>query len=110
MQVKIKTDEELKQIAKDLLADKIFTSAHLREGDESLIGSIFMPILFIDQKQRDELEANDVQVLYEYYSESGPRSLNGYPMFMSMKYMTRKEWEKVFNYHEKMKTALDEVK
>jgi hypothetical protein len=106
----MRTEEELKQLAKDLLDDKIFTDAHIREGDDSLLGSIFMPIIFIDQKQRDKMEAECVSVLFEYYSKAGPRSINGYPMFTSMNYMTKDEWEKVFNYHEKMKKALDEVK
>jgi len=106
----MRTDEELKQLAKDMLADKIFTNAHIREGDDKLLGSIFMPIMLMDQEQRDKLEAENVNLLFEYYTEAGPRSINGYPSFMTMKYMTKDEWEKVYNYHEKMKTALDEVK
>ena len=106
----MRTDEELKQLAKDMLADKIFTNAHIKKGDESLLGSIFMPIIFMEQKDRDKMEANGICVLFEYYSEASTKSINGYPMFMTMKYMTKDEWEKVYIYHEKMKTALDEVK
>ena len=105
----MRTDEELKQIAKDMLADKIFTNAHIREGDEHLLATIFMPFVFMDEKQRDELEAKGVKVLFEYLSEAGPRAINGYPMFMTCKYMTGEEWDKVYEYYEKMKKAVDEV-
>ena len=104
----MRTDKELKQLAVDMLADKIFTNAHIREGDEKLLGSIFMPIMLIDQKQRDILEAKDVNVLFEYYSESRS-SINGYPVFMTMKYMNNDEWKVVTEYYEKLKAAINEV-
>jgi len=105
----MRDDKDLKQLAKDLLADKLFTTCHLRKGDEKLVSSIFMPLMFIDEKQRDEMEAEKVEVLFEYISEANPRSINGYPMFMTMRTMNKEEWEKVIEYHDKMKKALDEV-
>lgn len=105
----MRDDEDLKQLAKDMLADKLFTTCHLRKGDERLVSSIFMPLLFIDQKQRDEMEAEKVEVLFEYISEANSRSINGYPMFMTMRTMTKEEWDKVNDYYEKMKKLLNEV-
>lgn len=107
--MKPKTDKELKELAKDMVADKIFTTAHVRQGDEHLIGSIFMTLLFMNQKQRDEMQGKGVAVLYEYMSEAGPREMNGYPIFSSMRTMSQEEWGKVWEYHEKIKKALDEV-
>jgi hypothetical protein len=41
------TEDELKIIVKDVYDAKIFTSLHIREYDNYLIGSIFMPVLFL---------------------------------------------------------------
>lgn len=41
------TDEELKTLAKDTYDGKVFTSLHIREFEQYMVGSIFMPILFL---------------------------------------------------------------
>jgi hypothetical protein len=41
------SDEELKILVKDAYDGKIFTSLHLGEFDQYLVGSIFMPVIFM---------------------------------------------------------------
>jgi hypothetical protein len=43
----ILSEDELKTLVKDVYDAKIFTSLHIREFDSYLIGSIFMPVLFL---------------------------------------------------------------
>lgn len=105
----MRTDEELKQLGSDLQSDKIFTTAHIREGDGSLIRSIFMALVFLNEEQTEKLKDDKVEILFEYYHKAGERSINGYPIFMSMQYMTHDEWVKVIEYHDKIKSAIEGI-
>jgi hypothetical protein len=41
------SDVELKQIAKDIYADKIFTNRHLAAHESGLVMSVFMPLMWL---------------------------------------------------------------
>jgi hypothetical protein len=105
----VKTDDELKQIAKDIFSHKIFTSTMLREGDERLLSSVFMPVLFMEKEQIEELEKNDVVAFYEYFDEAGPRSVNGYPIFMSANTLTRSEYNRTMEFYKQVKEKMDSI-
>lgn len=108
-----KTDEELKKIAKDLLAGHIFTDRHINANDSRLLTSVFMPIMFFDKEQFDDfnnnLKSGDINLIYEYLDKAGPRSINGMPMFMSFETLSKEETEKMFDYHKKIKDAIDGI-
>jgi len=93
-----KTDDELRQLAVDIVSGLVFTSAHIREEDlNNLLGMVFMPILFMDEHSRKELVANEIHTIYEYYSEAGPRAINGKPIFMSCRMLNRTDSQKVWS-------------
>lgn len=92
MTKRIKTDEELRQLAVDIIDGKVFTSDMIRETDLSRsLTFVFFPLLFLEQKDKDELIADNAVVFYEYYDKAGLRGMNGYPIFMSFAYLTRDE-------------------
>jgi hypothetical protein len=99
------TDEELKQLALDIRSGRVFGTWNVREGDERLIGSIFMVLMFMEQKDRDAMKEQGVVHLYEYLSQAGPRAINGYPMFMSMRPLTGEQAGKI----DKIMAALAEA-
>lgn len=99
----MKTEEELKQIAKDLFAEKIFTSEHIRKEDLGLSNSIFMPLMFLSKENADEMIKNNITIIYEYFSEAMNRSINGYPMFMSYKTLRKEEWTKIIEIYDDIK-------
>lgn len=45
--------------------------------------------------------ARDLGVIYEHMSAAGPRGINGYPMFMSLRLMHRDDWKLAFDAYEK---------
>ena len=47
------------------------------------------------------LWARDLGVVYEHMSEAGPRAINGYPMFMSLRLMHREDWKLAFDAYKK---------
>lgn len=102
------TKEQLiARIAKDIVANLIFTTESIRKGDENLLGMIFLPILLGGAKSKPQVEMLAAGgMIYEYY-DTGPRGINGYPIFYSCYTMgvedTKMVWEKV----ERIRRAID---
>lgn len=92
--------QELKQLALDTADGKVFTDRHLSKNQYDLLPNIFMPLLFLNEELKAKLEKECVLV-YEYLEKAGPRSINGYPMFMSFRYLTQEELELFANYYDK---------
>ena len=125
------TNDELKEIVRDVYDCKIFTSLHL--GANSYItGSVFMPYLFLGSKPsfpsktennqlnrknklnhineiieyeeetpiREEYFKN-IGMLYEYNDKAGPQSINGYPIFMSMRILSKEDTIKFIDMYSK---------
>lgn len=101
------TDEEIKQLAIDVLKDKVFFSSMLEEHEQHLLGSVFMPVNFLDEPQVKKLEEDKIAAFYEYHDKAGPRSINGLPMFMSMKTITEEDLKKMGEVLKKLKEAFD---
>lgn len=56
------TDEELKKIVRDVYDCKLFTSLHLKGHDSYLLGSIFMPTMFIGAGPTEPSLVSDNQI------------------------------------------------
>jgi hypothetical protein len=91
-----KSDEELKELARRVLCTQTFLAVRKEE-----IELAFMALLMFGAKFHPEAVA-----LYEDYSEALPRSVNGLPMFMSAKFLTRDEFERFVEFYKKFEEAL----
>lgn len=100
---------DLKQLSKDITSNLVFTSFMINPHDNHLLGSIFMPLSFLDEQQRKEMVDRNVYVIYEYYSESLPRSINGYPTFASFRSLSKDESMVVSDYCKKIQEALNTI-
>lgn len=80
------TEPELRQLALDIVEGRVFDSSQLGD-DAHLMGSVFMPLAFMEPVAKEELETWGL--VYEYMSAAGPRAINGYPMFMSCRVLHR---------------------
>lgn len=91
------SEEELKQIAKDIVDRKVFTDRDLRnpalEGD--MLGMIFMPVLLMPNPGAFVADAG---LLFEYWDQAGPRSINGYPIFFSVRKIIKKDMPALEHY------------
>ena len=103
-------EEELRKIAEDLWAGAIFTDRHIRKGDENLTSMIFMPLMFMDEATVLDMRVRGASVAYEYLSEAGRAGINGYPIFMSVRWLNETEAERVDYYFNKFKAAYEAVK
>lgn len=83
------TDSELKQLAIDIVDGKVFTDQHISQSQKHMLGQVFMPLLLggVDElRAHDKL--GDLGLIYEYYSEAGPLSINGMPTFTSLNFLS----------------------
>jgi hypothetical protein len=88
----MKTEKELKQIAVDFAEGKIFSNLHIdMEIDGNMLAMVFMP-LALGANISEQVESGECFMIYEYLSEAGPRSVNGMPIFFSMRYISKDEY------------------
>lgn len=141
-------NDKLKEIAKDIYNNKIFTSAHIR-GNE--IRSVFMGLMFLGGPDSDLISINEnddkvlkrrkklyninmmierekyfnklgtttnkayedwinnIGLVYEYYNQAGPMSVNGYPTFFSMCLLNKQDAKKIWEYYEKYKEIREQA-
>lgn len=88
------TDDELRTFVNDLASGQIFTSNHLPASDLDMMKMIFMPLAFGALGDYTPEDVADIGIVYEYLDAQGPRSVNGYPMFMSCRLMRKGDWER----------------
>lgn len=48
-------------------------------------------------------------IVWEWYDKSLPRGINGYPMFMSCRLMSREDWEEVLPILQEKQRQLDDI-
>ncbi len=84
------TTDQMKELALDCHAGKIFGSWMIPERDIGLISNIFMVTLFLTPIQRKTMQRDHVAHFYEYRSEAN-MAINGYPIFMSAHMLTEDE-------------------
>jgi hypothetical protein len=103
------TDEEVTALARDLVKDRIFMSDQLRKHEQNLLSSIFMPLVFMKPKDVRKMVDGDLAVLYEYFKEAGPRSINGRPMFFSMRWLNQADYARVRAEEQRLRVAIGDV-
>lgn len=85
-----KTEEELREFVRDVLANRVFTSWGLSADEVRmsflLIGLGFLGTCFT----REAVE--HIGIIYEYLHQASPMACNGLPMFFSMRVMHKDDW------------------
>src|SRR5271168_5155168 len=99
----MKTDDQLKQLAKDIHSGLVFTSNHLPMDNPALLGAVFMPLVMMNDQQQKDFTDKRPGMVYEYMDKAGPRSFDGYPMFMSLQFITIDDYEKLRVFYEEIK-------
>jgi len=100
-----KSDKELRKLALDIADDKVFIDWYLKHDDDSnlekyghYLTMVFMPLALGAFKDWNREDLKELGMIYEYLTEAGPRSINGYPSFMSLQYLKREEASRVHEY------------
>lgn len=102
--------DELNTLARDIATDKVFCSFFLRESEaKNLLGRIFMPVLFGALNDYSKEVIEDIGFICEYYNKAGPRSINGYPMFMSCKFVSKADAKRIMTKVQKITKMLKDI-
>jgi len=101
----MKTDDQLKQLAKDIHTGLVFTNNHIPPDDPMALGIVFMPLVMMNDQQQKEFEEKQPGMVYEYLDKAGPRSMNGLPMFTSLQFITVDEYAKLRVFYDEIKAA-----
>ena len=105
------SQEALAKLAEDMFYGRVFTSTQLPDGiNDPLIPSIFMPIIFMDDEQRQKMIDTKPVLFYGYYTDAGPMAINGYPTLFSFGYLGHEDALVVFERVTRMRIAVDSVK
>lgn len=98
------TEEEIKDLANDIYKGLVFTDRHIQRPED--LSRVFMPLIFLKEKDIEDLKKNPPGMTYEYMSEAGPRSINGMPMFWSVRMISQEDAKKVLEKYAKIVEAV----
>lgn len=101
--------EKVRQLAMDLIAGQVFASWQIAERDQHLLGTIFMPLLFVDELTQKQWQRDGINHLYGHMRDSVMRSINGYPIFHSFGVLDNNDANRVFNMAKKMSSIMTEM-
>lgn len=108
----MRTPEELKKLAIDIRAGKIWTD---RDGVESFRAMIALSGEELHKKLVEAMAPKEIDgqtyygMMYEYLDKAGPLAINGMPMFLSFAYMTAEELHQVVQIMNKLQAAEEAV-
>lgn len=95
------SEEEIATLARRLVQNEVFLT-NTKEGMELAFGLLLSALL---AKARPE-QIEDIAGLWEEMSKAGPRSINGYPFFMSCHYVHREDWSALMGKIKEYRAAL----
>lgn len=104
------TDEQVHELALSIFRNEIFTDRHIAKHDMRLLPSIFMPLGLLEKKDVLRMQRKERPgMFYAKWSEAGPRSLNGYPMFFSVSMCSEADTKKVWDAYNHLTEAAEAV-
>jgi hypothetical protein len=89
------SDFELKKIAMDIVNGRIFCSLSIPEHDADVLPLVFMPLALTGPEYGKWCVDNQIHVLYEYMGKRLKMGVNGYPIFPSMRVLSRGDAERM---------------
>ena len=95
------TNEELKVLAVDIIEQKVLGSWMV---PDALVARIFVPLSVGAASKLPE----DVSCVYEYLDKSMPMTIENYPTFFSLKFLTTEDRERLVPMIERYKLLKQE--
>lgn len=86
--------DELRKFVLGLADGRLFTSGHLREHETDLLPMIFLPLALGALSQCERFDAAKIGAFWEWNSKASPRSINGLPIFFSVRMINVRDWQR----------------
>ncbi len=103
------SDDEVRTLAMECHADRIFGSWMIREGDERLMMTIFLPLTFLDDIALKEMRRDGVVHCYAVMADAMPRGINGYPCFATLRMLNVDDCERLRLKLKEISAAMDAI-
>lgn len=104
-----RSDQELKTLALDLFKGNIYSDRHIHKSKlEQDLPLVFMPLALMNEKEHKAFVKEEPYFIYEYLDKAGPRSINGMPMFMSLRSLNKADSDRMFEFYEELKKQEEE--
>lgn len=100
------SDGEIFTLAEAWYRNELFTSMNLRPGDESLICSVFLPLIFIGDVEIKQFEVDEIVHFYAWMRDAGPQSVNGYPIFSSFGCLSKTDARRLYDKRHDIEKAI----
>ncbi len=98
------TEDDMRTLARDWVEGRIFTHADIKEPD--MMRSVFM---LVGLGGLGDIDTSQIGMIYEHLSHAGPLSINGYPMFMSLRIVHKQDMKPLFEMYQKIESAIQEA-
>lgn len=86
------SDEDLRAFVDGAVSGRLFTSVQVTNG--TLLPLVFLPVSMGVFAGWTKEELENVGVIWEWCDVSMPRTINGMPIFMSMRLMNKADWQR----------------
>lgn len=103
------TDAEAAEFARQLYKGELFTSHHIRTGDESVVHMVFLALGFMTDQQRADMLGQKPFTLYAPMSSALPRGVNGYPILTELGWWDKADTERVQAKYKALKAAAEGI-
>lgn len=104
------SEEEISKIALDLYKGQIFCDKHIDSKEKPvMLPMIFLPVGLGCFGSYSKEELKEIGMLFQYYTEAGNQTINGYPTFMSVRVINVEDSKKVFDLVESLQQAENKV-
>lgn len=101
------SEKDRRKFVVDFMFGKIYTSQMIEnECWDTMMLMVFMPLALGAIQELTPEEAADIGIIWEYTDNASPRSINGHPIFLSMRIMHKVDWNKISPQIEKRLKAL----
>ena len=107
-----RSSDEIKEIAKGILDQAIFTSQHLHEQEKQYMSMVFMPLGMMNAIQRRNMFLQNPWMFYAKRNRSEMTGPNGLPMLDNLAWLDKQDTlrvEKLIKIHEDAIKKIDSV-
>lgn len=101
--------EQIGELALGIFTGEILTSSQIPEHDHRLLPMIFMPLAFMSGEAAEDFKAHPPAFVYGRMRDAGPRSINGYPMFLKMGMVYKRDAALIRQKFEALQAAAKEI-
>jgi hypothetical protein len=105
--IKDLTDDEIKELAMRMFRGEVFTSDMIDPNEfHQVVHMIFMPMIFMGHEHIEQCKAQEVTMFWANMADAGPRSINGYPIFMSCSFVKKQDHQRVIDKYRQIQDTM----